>query len=212
AGEKKKADPTLLNVADYLDWEQVGNPQISPDGTQIIYTRQWVNTQADRWESALWIMKADGSRNRFLVEGSDACWSGDGTRIAYLAEGKPKGTQVFVRWMDAEAASTQVTRVEETPSNLRWSPDGTTIAFTMLVPRKESWKIDLPSPPKDATWTEAPRVIETRNYRLDRKGILGDGFTHLFTVPAGGGTPRQITEGNWNVGARPSGLPAGAGI
>src|SRR6185503_11458256 len=87
AGEKKKADPTLLNVADYLDWEQVGNPQISPDGTQIIYTRQWVNTQADRWESALWIMKAAGSRNRFLVEGSDACWSGDGTRIAYLAEG-----------------------------------------------------------------------------------------------------------------------------
>jgi len=42
--EKKKSDPTLLNVADYLDWEQVANPQISPDGTQIIYTRQWVNT------------------------------------------------------------------------------------------------------------------------------------------------------------------------
>ena len=73
----------------YLEWERVSDPRISPDGTQIIYTRQWVDKMHDRWESALWIMNADGTRNRFLTEGSSARWSPDGTRILFLKEGDP---------------------------------------------------------------------------------------------------------------------------
>src|SRR5256885_13892996 len=121
---QETASDTLLTVDHYLDWEQVGDPQLSPDGGQIIYTRTWVNRLADKWESALWIMSADGSKNRFLTKGSSARWSPDGSRIAYFNDGEPKGTQVFVRWMDAEGATSQITRVTESPSDLRWSPDG----------------------------------------------------------------------------------------
>ena len=99
---QETASDTLLTVNHYLDWENVGDPQLSPDGSQIVYTRSWVNRLEDKWESALWIMNADGSKNRFLAKGSNARWSPDGTRIAYFAAGEPKGTQVFVRWMDAE--------------------------------------------------------------------------------------------------------------
>ena len=196
-----------LNVEDYLDWEQVSDPQVSPDGSRILYTRQWVNRMEDRWDSSIWIMNSDGSKNRRLVEGSNARWSPDGARIMYLAEAEQKLTQIFVRWMDPEGGTSQLTRVEEAPANLRWSPDGKSIAFTMLVPKKDSWKIDMPEAPKAAKWTEPPRVIETRNFRLDRQGFLKEGFTHIFLVTADGGTPRQLTEGTWNVGARPEGLP-----
>jgi dipeptidyl aminopeptidase/acylaminoacyl peptidase len=201
-----------LDVAGYLDWEQVSEAQVSPDGSQIIYTRQWVDRMEDKWASALWIMNADGAKNRFLAKGSSARWSPDGTRIAYLAEGEPKGTQIFVRWMDAEGAASQITRVDEAPANIDWSADGRQIAFTMLVRKQDSWKIDMPAPPKGATWTEAPRIVETRNYRLDRQGFLEDGYTHLFIVTADGGTARQVTQGNWNVGGRPEGLPFGMKI
>ncbi len=201
---------TLLTVKHFLDWEQVRDPQISPDGTQIIYTRRWVNALEDKWESALWIMNADGSKNRKLVEGSNARWSPDGTRILYLAEGEPKGTQLFVRWMDAEGATSQVTRVQESPRNPTWSPDGRSIAFVSIVPDKTTWSIDLPSAPEGGTWTKAPRVVDRLHYRQDRAGFTEPGFSHLFVVTADGGTPRQLTSGKWNVGARFDGLFFGA--
>ena len=37
---QETASDTLLTVNHYLDWEQVGDPQISPDGSQSIYTRR----------------------------------------------------------------------------------------------------------------------------------------------------------------------------
>ena len=207
---QETASDTLLTVNHYLDWEQVSDPQISPTGLQIVYTRRWVNKIEDRWDSALWIMNADGSKNRFLVKGSNARWSPDGTRIAYFADGDPKGTQIFVRWMDAEGATSQVTRVTETPSNLSWSPDGggqggQSLAFTMLVKSETPWKISMPAAPEGAKWTPAPRIVDRLHYRRDRIGYVEQGTTQLFLVPAEGGTPRQLTNGDYSTSELGSG-------
>lgn len=205
-------EPANLTLDLYLEIESVSDPQISPDGSQIIYTRRWVDKLNDRRESALWIMNIDGSKNRYLVDGSSARWSPDGTRIAYLAPGEPKGSQVFVRWMDAEGATTQVTRVNESPGGLRWSPDGTQIAFTMLVPSRDRWTVNLPGRPQGANWTEGPRIIDRLNYRRDRLGFYRDGFRHVFVVPADAGTPRQLTLGDYNHGGDIDWTPDGEAI
>lgn len=211
-GETEEDDEDRrFTVEKFLDFEGVSNPQISPDGSDIVYTRRWVNAHEDRWESALWIMEVDGSRNRALTEGSAAVWSPDGERIAYLAEGDPGGAQIWVRWMDEPGPGTQITRVTDSPGNIGWSPDGTRIGFTMFVPDQPRWDIEMPSPPEGASWTEAPRFIERLHYRQDRRGFLEMGYIHLFTVPADGGTPREVTEGEWNVGARFDQLVGGAG-
>lgn len=193
---------TVLTVNAYLDFETVVDPQISPDGRQIIYTRRWVNVQQDRWETALWIMDADGGRQRFLTKGGGARWSPDGTRILFTSEGEPRGAQLFVRWMDAEGAISQITRMEEAPRNPAWTPDGKRIVFGGFVAAPTRWNIAMPTPPSDARWTEAPRVVEDLHYRQDGEGFTRRGFVHLFVVPAEGGTPRQITSGEWNVGGR----------
>ena len=199
---RAEKSPALLRLDQYLDWEDVQDPQLSPDGKQVIYTRRWIDKIDDQWKSSVWIVNADGTRNRALLEGSDARWSPDGTRIAYIARGEPAGSQIFVRWMDAEGAVSQLTHLTETPSGLEWSPDGKWLAFTMLVPARDDWRIPMPAAPKGAKWVEPPRIVQKLNYRRDRQGYVADGNTHIFVLSAdGGGTPRQVTSGNFNHSA-----------
>jgi dipeptidyl aminopeptidase/acylaminoacyl peptidase len=196
-----------LALGDYLDWELVrdffrgGGPVISPDGRQVLYTRISVDRVNDRWRGALWLMDADGGRARHLVDAWTARWSPDGTRIAFVRPGQPAGSQIFVRWMDAEGATTQITQVDQPPGNLAWSPDGRWIAFTMQVPSKPAMTAKLPERPAGAAWAPEAKVVDRLDYRRDWAGYVDGGYTHIFVVPAAGGTPRQLTSGDWNHGA-----------
>lgn len=199
AQEKPSAD--RFTTEHYFELERISNAQISPDGAHIVYTRQQANRLEDKWESSLWIVNADGSQNRFLAKGTAPRWAFDSKRILYLADGEPKGVQIFVRWIDAEGPATQVTHATDKVADAHWSPDGKMIAFSMFVPDKHKWNISMPAEPQGAKWTPAPRMVETLHYRQDQIGFLQDGQTHLFVVAADGGAPRELTTGNWSVGA-----------
>jgi len=185
----------------YFDFERVSNAQISPNGSRIVYTRQQVNKIEDRWDSSLWIVNADGSQNRFLTKGATPRWSADGKRILYIADGEPRGSQIFVRWIDTDGPATQITHATEKVGDARWSPDGKWVAFSMFVTEKDPWNISMPPAPEGAKWTGAPRIVSTLHYRQDQVGFVQDGHTHLFIVSADGGAAQQITNGKWSAGA-----------
>jgi len=201
AGSQLQAAQQTLDLEMYWDLQSVSDPQLSPDGRHVVYTRGWIDRMKDRRRSEIWVMDADGSRKRFLVEGSSPTWSPDGTRIAFLASGEPDGNQIHVRWMDDEGAVSQITRMDKSPSNIRWSPDGQHIAFTRNVDAKTSWRIDMPSRPEGAEWTPGPKIVERVVYRRERQGYVDEHYTHLFVVSAEGGAVRQLTDGDWNHSA-----------
>ncbi len=188
----------FLNAEAPKDFFRGGGPEISPDGKQVAYSRWWIDKMTDRWKESVWLVNSDGTRNRWLVDAGGQRWSPDGTRLAFVKLGEPTGAQIFVRYMDAEAAMTQVTRLESGPGNLTWSPDGKWIAFTAMVPEKSKWSTAIPGKPAGATWAEEPKVVDRLQYRSDWNGYVDEGHAQIFVVSASGGTPAQFTEGPWN--------------
>jgi dipeptidyl aminopeptidase/acylaminoacyl peptidase len=199
--------PDTLQLEHYWNWETASGPEISPDGEQIIYTRRRVDGLNDRIASELWTMNADGSRHRFLTEGGGARWSPSGDRIAFM-RGTDAGSQIFVRWMDAEGAVSQITHTQRPIRGFKWTPDGDHIAFLGETPMEPAIEITVPGAPRGAQLTESPMVTDRLNYRVDRQG-LRKGYDHFFIVPADGGTERQLTTGEWDARATFSGIPGG---
>lgn len=199
-GQSQSNEIHKLALEDYFDMESVSSPQISPAGDQIIYTKRWINKYEDRSQSDLWIMEANGTNDRFFMEGSSPIWSPDGSRIAFVRQGEPQGSQIFVKIMGISGEATQITRIDGSPSNIQWSPDGKYLSFTMLVPEDKHWPVKMPEKPRGAEWTPAPRIIEDLVYRRDRVGFLEEGYNQIFVVPASGGTARPVTSGDWDQG------------
>jgi dipeptidyl aminopeptidase/acylaminoacyl peptidase len=68
----------------------------------------------------------------------------------------------------------------------------------MLVPAKAEMRIKLPEKPEGAKWVDPPRVVDRLNYRSDQSGFRPEGFEHIFVISETGGTPRQLTDGDYN--------------
>jgi len=194
-------DRTTLQPLDVFQLEYASDPRISPDGRRVAYLRNSMDVMRDRVRSELWIINADGSEHHPLVSGgqniSQPRWSPDGTRIAYVSKTSEEGpAQIFVRWMDSHETA-RLTQLAEDPGDLSWSPNGRLLAFVMLMPEKPKPYVEMPAKPEGAEWADPPRFICRVLYRHDDQGYLKPGFKHVLTLPADGGTPRQVTSGDY---------------
>ena len=197
------AEPTPFQPMDVFEIEFPTDPQISPDGRRVVYQRTSMDLMRDRQRSELWIVNADGSGHRRLAAGRSPRWSPAGDRLAYLAEG-----QIRVRWMDTGDTAT-ITQLTESPGGIRWSPDGSRIAFHRLVRDPAPQLTPPPKPPPGAEWADPP-ILENRfKNRQDGVGYLDFGHRHLFVVNAAGGTPRQVTSGDFQHSGAPAWTPDG---
>ncbi|HTU68208.1 MAG TPA: S9 family peptidase [Steroidobacteraceae bacterium] len=193
-------DARRLHSLDVFQLEIADDVQISPDGSKIAYVRVSYDIMTDRARRNLWLVDADGTNNRPLRSESKSFasprWSPDGTRLAYVsaAEGSP---QLYVRWMDS-GQTALLTNLVQGPDSITWSPDGKFIAFTQLVPADKKPLATPPPKPPGAQWAPPVKVIDSVVYRADGAGYLEPGFSHVFIVSAEGGTPRQLTDGDFD--------------
>lgn len=207
-------DPAKFSAIDVFELEYVSDPQISPDGLQIVYVRRSSDIMRDRTRSNLWLVDTKSGEHRPLLSGNETFtsprWSADGKRIAYLSNDSGS-MQIRVRWMDT-GATALVTNLATGPGSLTWSPDGTQIAFTTSIPSEGASAATLPPAPKGAEWAAPPKAIDSLVYRIDGQGFLESAYTHVFIVPADGGTPRKLTDGNYDHDGPLSFSPDGASL
>lgn len=195
---------------DIFNLEYVSEVQVSPNGKYVAYVRRSNDIMSDSSRANVWLASVDGKSHRPLLSSKKSYysirWSPDGSRLAYLSneEGKP---QLYVRWMDT-GQTALVTNVTSNPSNITWSPDGKHIAFTMSVDAKEKpLDVKMPKKPDGAKWSPSFQYITKARYQADGRGILEPAYTHIFIVPADGGTARQLTSGNYHHNGRLSFSP-----
>ena len=200
--QESKPNARRLTAEDVFNFELATSPQVSPDGKRIVYTRQFADIMADKRRSNLWIINTDGSEHRPLTTGnvsdSLARWSPDGTQLAYLSD-RDGTTQIYRTWLDS-GQTAKLTSLENAPIGLAWAPDGKWISFVALVTEKPRSIVTMPTPPSGAKWAEPARVIDKLVYRFNGPGYLKPGYSHVFVVPAEGGTPRQISGGDFQHG------------
>jgi dipeptidyl aminopeptidase/acylaminoacyl peptidase len=192
----------LLKKETFLDMESISSPRISPDGTQILFTRSWVDKMEDRGRSNIWIVDIAATRVRELTQGnwsdSSPVWSPDGKQIAFLSD-RDGTTQIHVLWLDTREVA-QLTHLEHDPRGLVWSPDGKMLAFTCFSPdKKPILDVKLPEFPKGAKMAKSAVLVDRLSWASDGRGPDPKGYNHIFVIDAQlGGTPRQVTSGDYS--------------
>ena len=192
---------TNLEPIDIFDMEYVSDPQISPDGSKIIYVRNFKDIMTDRNLSNLWMVNFDGTNNRPLTTGNQndtsPRWSHDGKKIVFRSNKDDDKTKLYLMWLDTKETFA-LTNTPTAPGTVSWSPDDRMLAFTMFVPEKKESLIKMPAKPEGAEWNAPPIYIDNMRYRADGRGYIKPGNTQIFTLPVEGGTPRQLTSTSFN--------------
>lgn len=194
----KAQDKDRFTAERVFDLEYADDPQISPDGSTIVYARKSMDKFKDRVVSDLWAINTRSGSHRPLVSGqgssSSVRWSPNGDRLIYLtsSNGKP---DLRLRYQDS-GNSFSLAQLERSPSAPVWSPDGKSIAFSMLVPDEIASFAKPPKSPEGAEWAKPVRIFDDLVFRFDGAGYLPKGKNQVFVLDAQGGTPRQVTFGN----------------
>ena len=175
----------FITETDLFRFVWVADPQPSPDGTRVAFTRVIVNEKGEGYDTALWIVPADGSappsRLTIGTRDSQPRWSPDGKRIAFLRaplkDGKPEPAQVHILSLSGGEAW-RLTDVPRGASAAVWSPDGKRIAFTSganakdlekqrreKAARKTAQDVDVPRPAETESKPKPPAAVPNESDR-----------------------------------------------
>lgn len=184
-----------LELLDIFNLEYISDPQISPDGKQVVYVRNFKDVMTDKNLSNLWIVNFDGTQNRPLTTGNTSDnyprWSPDGKKLLFKSNMDGE-MRLYLMWLDSKQPLV-LSNSNDLPGSISWSPDSKSIAFSKFVSNENSSPIKMPKKPEGAKWNDAPKYITDMNYRADGAGYLKSGNKQLFVVSVDGHTPRQLT-------------------
>ena len=174
-----------MKIVDLINLPSLGDPQLSPDGELLLYTRTDADWELNDTVTHIWRVRTDGSESVQLTNGKDgessSRWSPDGTRIAFLA--LRNGNEQKQIWLihNAGGEGSVLTEHPTEVSSISWSPDGASIYFIAEDEKTEQEKA------REKVKDNVLAFEEDWHHR------------HLWRADVESGATERITEGDFTV-------------
>lgn len=196
-----------ITEKDLFDFAWIGDPQVSPDGSTVVFVKVTVNSGRTNYDTSLWTVSTNGlDEPRRLTSGtrdSNPRWSPDGKFLAFVRSAETPGSfsQIYLLPMTGGEAF-QLTNAARSAGGPLWSPDGKWIVFGSGTNPD-----DIAKQGKTQTSGEREsdvRVITRAVYRADGGGYLdATRPNHLWVIAAPRGpedkpSAKQLTSGQFS--------------
>lgn len=183
-----------LRAEDLLRIQFLGDPQMRPDGTQILFTKRHIDAEKNKYIANLFSVDLDGAVSQW-TQGEDGAgsgrWSPTGDRIAFVSGREKQQPNLFVLPATGGEARRLTDLPEGSIGEIKWSPDGGSIAFTFRE-TEEKWTTKA-SKEREAKGTSIPpREIDTAWYRLDGDGYFDNQRHAIYVADAETGETRKL--------------------
>jgi dipeptidyl aminopeptidase/acylaminoacyl peptidase len=194
----------FISEKDLFRFTWIGDPQLSPDGSEVAWVRVTVDEKKDAYATSIWSVGSQpGALPRQITNGprdTAPRWSHDGKMLAFLRslekDGKPQPAQIYILRLDG-GEPRPLTSMARAVESMAWSPAGNTIAFTArtkpddLLDKKER---------KDEEHDSDVRVINQATYRSNGSGYRDPSrAAHIWMIDLGeNAKPKQLTSGDFS--------------
>ncbi|RPI01832.1 MAG: S9 family peptidase [Calditrichaeota bacterium] len=194
------ADKRAMTVEDLWAMERIGEVQLSPDGSQLVFELTRYSMEKNSGITSLWLLSTRGGEPRCLTSTETSSrmprWTPDGAAISFLSSRNGK-SEIYLLPLNGGEPSVLTDFPLDIESYI-WSPNGHRLAFTAVV-NPQATGIE-----ESAAWNKAAQESAVKAYIVDQllfrtwNQWIVNKKNHVFICDALGKNYRDMTPGDYN--------------